>query len=70
MDDLVIKSLVAFTKREWSDESVEDYVRYIDLARDVAYEANTTEDVVEWKLWRTKETVLEECCLQTSSLRG
>jgi hypothetical protein len=55
MDDLVINALAALTKQRWNAESAEDYNRYLDLARDVAYEANTTEDMVERQLWRSSE---------------
>jgi len=58
MDDLVIASLVTLTKQKWTDESADDYLRYTDLARDIAYEAETTEDVVEWQLWRSREVEL------------
>jgi hypothetical protein len=60
MDDLAIKALVSSTKQPWEDESALDYVRYLDLARDVAYEAGTSEDVVEWQLWRTREAELSD----------
>lgn len=55
MDDLVARALVALTKQKWNTESPEEYSRYLDLARDVAYEANTTEDVVERQLWLSSE---------------
>ena len=55
MDDLVIESLVTLTKRQWKDESADEYLRYMDLAQDIAYEAKTTADVVEWQLWRARE---------------
>jgi hypothetical protein len=58
MDDLVIEALTKLTKQKWNDESPDDYVRYADLARDIAYEAETTEDVVERQLWRSRETEL------------
>jgi hypothetical protein len=54
MDDNVIDALEDLTKEPWQGESVADYTRYIDLARQVAYEANTSEDVVEWRLWGWK----------------
>jgi hypothetical protein len=43
-------------KQRWNVELAEDNVRYLDLARDIAYEANTTEDVVERQLCRSSET--------------
>ncbi len=58
MDDLVIASLESLTKQNWQDESPDDYLRYLDLARDIAYEVETTEDVVEWQLWRSREVEL------------
>lgn len=58
MDDLVIEALGTLTKQKWNDESPDDYLRYTDLARDIAYEAGTTEDVVERQLWRSRETEL------------
>ncbi len=54
MDDNVIDALEDLTKEPWQGESVADYTRYIDLARQVAYEANTSADVVEWRLWGWK----------------
>lgn len=51
MDDDVIKALNELTSERWQRESVADYERYIGLARQVAYEANTSADVVEWRLW-------------------
>lgn len=60
MDDLVIKSLVALTGETWTDESPVDYIRYLDLARDLAHEAGTSEDVVERQLWRSNEGELAD----------
>lgn len=60
MDDLVIKSLIALTDETWSDESPVDYIRYLDLAHDLAYEAETSHDVVEWRLWRSREAELAD----------
>jgi len=54
MDDNVIDALEDLTKERWQWESVADYTRYKDLARQVAYEANTSADVVEWRLWGWK----------------
>jgi hypothetical protein len=54
MDDDVIDALEELTKEPWQGDSVDDYTRYLDLAREVAYEANTSEDVVEWRLWGWK----------------
>ncbi|MEB4211298.1 hypothetical protein [Mycobacterium sp. 94-17] len=51
MDDDVIEALNTLTEEPWQRESVADYERYIELARQVAYEANTSADVVEWRLW-------------------
>lgn len=51
MDDDVIEALKALTNEPWQRESIADYERYIELARQVAYEANTSADVVEWRLW-------------------
>jgi hypothetical protein len=60
LDDLVIKSLATLTKESWKDESPNEYIRYLDLARDVAREADTTEDIVEWQLWRSREAELTD----------
>jgi hypothetical protein len=54
MDDRVIEALAAITRESWQAESASDYLRYLDLARDVAREADTTEDVVEFRLWAWK----------------
>jgi hypothetical protein len=54
MDDDVIDALEALTKEPWQGDSVDDYTRNIDLAREVAFEANTSEDVVKWRLWSWK----------------
>jgi hypothetical protein len=58
MDDLVIASLTTLTKQQWKDESADEYLRYTDLAQDIAYKAKTTADVVEWQLWRAREAEL------------
>jgi hypothetical protein len=60
MDDIVIDALTDLTKRQWHDESIEEYVGFLDLAHDVAYEAETSEDVVEWQLWRWADSQLKE----------
>jgi hypothetical protein len=51
MDDRVVNALAAVTHEKWSAESVTDYLRYLDLARDIASEVDTADDVVEWRLW-------------------
>jgi hypothetical protein len=54
MDDRVIDALKGLTNEPWQGESADDYTRYLDLAEEIAYEANTSEDVVEWRLWSWK----------------
>ncbi len=54
MDDRVVDALKDVTRESWQGESVSDYTRYLDLVRDVANEAETAEDVVEWRLWGWK----------------
>ncbi|GAB4906936.1 hypothetical protein MAHJHV65_41230 [Mycobacterium avium subsp. hominissuis] len=51
MDDDVVDALRELTREPWQRDSAEDYGRYIELAKDVAYEAKTSADVVEWRLW-------------------
>ncbi|TXH23456.1 MAG: hypothetical protein E6R06_14980 [Mycobacterium sp.] len=50
MDDNVIAGLVKTTGQRWA-ASLDDYVRYIDLAKDWAYELNTDPDVIERRLF-------------------
>lgn len=50
MDDKVIAGLIAVTGQRWT-ASLEDYVRYIDLAKDWSYEHNTDPDVIERRLF-------------------
>ncbi len=54
MDDRVVDALKDVTQEAWQGESVSDYARYLDLARDVANEVATHEDVVEWRPWGWK----------------
>lgn len=50
MDDNVIGGLIKVTGQQWK-ASVEDYVRYVDLARDWAYEFATEPDVIERRIF-------------------
>ena len=50
MDDNVIAGLSKVTGRPWA-ASAEDYMHYIDLARDWAYEFDTEADVIERRLF-------------------
>jgi hypothetical protein len=54
MDDDVIATLKLLTNQTWQRESADDYNSYIELAKEVAYEAKTSADVVEWRLWGWK----------------
>lgn len=55
MDDDVIDALKDLTEEPWRGGSIDDYKRYIELAGEVAYEANTSADVIEWRLWGWKK---------------
>lgn len=50
MDDYVLRALNRITTAKWSDGSPDDYGRYLDLAKDWAYELGTSEDVIERRL--------------------
>jgi hypothetical protein len=56
MDDDVIDALGLLTQEPWRKGSADDYSNYIELARDVAREAETSADVVEWRLWGWKNS--------------
>lgn len=60
MDKRVVKSLKALTKESWTNDNIDDYRRFLELARDVAHAAETTEDVVEWRLWQPSEDELDD----------
>jgi hypothetical protein len=50
MDDNVVAGLIKVTGQQW-EASVDDYVRYLDLAKDWAYEFGTEPDVIERRLF-------------------
>lgn len=50
MDDNVVAGLRQVTGRQW-EASLEHYIRYVDLAKDWAYECETEPDVVERRLF-------------------
>lgn len=50
MDDNVIGGLAKVTGHPW-EASVEHYIRYLDLAKDWAYDLNTEPDVVERRIF-------------------
>ena len=50
MDDNVIAGLVKVTDQPWQ-ASLADYIRYIDLVKDWAYEFDTEPDVIERRLF-------------------
>jgi hypothetical protein len=50
MDDNVVAGLHKVTGRPW-EASLEHYIRYIDLAKDWAYEFDTEPDVIERRLF-------------------
>jgi hypothetical protein len=51
MDDYVIAALNNFTDQPWQ-ATLEDYLRYIDLAKDWSYELGTEPDVIERRLFQ------------------
>lgn len=50
MDDNVIAGLIKVTDQQW-EASLDNYVRYLDLAKDWAYEFDTEPDVIERRLF-------------------
>jgi hypothetical protein len=54
MDDNVIKALNQVTARKWA-ASIDDYLRFLDLAADWAFELQTSADVIERRLFQIGE---------------
>jgi hypothetical protein len=58
MDERVVRALNRKTDREWSYEITSDqYSDYLDLVRDSAQELETTEDVIERRLFQLGQRI-------------
>jgi hypothetical protein len=51
MDDVIVGALKRLTSQPW-EAGLTDYIRYLDLAADWAYEFNTAADVIERRLYQ------------------
>lgn len=52
MDDYVLRALNRVTGAKWAEGASDDYGRYLDLAKDWAFELGTSEDAIERRLFQ------------------